>query len=220
MAPSSSPRPAEMSGSETSLPVTSDVASFTLQIDGQPLPDAYSAVSIDVWTGHGSPPKARIVMIHDDPATAIRLLAMDAAVEISLGYSGADTSVFTGKIYSQSLDIAADAKPSLTVEALDPVATSPAATGARSPALTLTYGRSVLGFHGEVEHAAANNRTTVRGTVRFPGSPLARPGDLIALGGFCHPFDGNVQVVAVHHHVAYGTWSTTVGFGSAPPGGR
>ena len=55
----------------------------------------------------------------------------------------------------------------------------------------------------------------IRGSVRFQGSALAKPGSMITLTGVGERFSGNVFVSAVHHDVRRGRWFTTVDFGLA-----
>ena len=53
----------------------------------------------------------------------------------------------------------------------------------------------------------------VRGTARFQGSSLARPGTTVTLSGMGERFDGDAYVTGVRHHLQEGRWLTTATFG-------
>ncbi len=56
----------------------------------------------------------------------------------------------------------------------------------------------------------------IRGTVRFQGSALARPGSMVTLAGLGERFNGNAWVAGVHHRLAEGLWITTLELGLSP----
>ena len=56
----------------------------------------------------------------------------------------------------------------------------------------------------------------VRGRLRFRGSALARPGQLLQVKGAGKRFGGNVWLSAVTHMIASGDWMTDAEFGLAP----
>ena len=58
--------------------------------------------------------------------------------------------------------------------------------------------------------------TKVRGHVRFQGSAMVAPGEIIELSGVGNRFSGNVFVSGVHHDIKSGEWVTRADFGVGP----
>lgn len=56
----------------------------------------------------------------------------------------------------------------------------------------------------------------VRGTMRFQGSALARPGAIVQVSGVGKRFDGDTYLSSVTHTIASGEWITQAEFGMAP----
>lgn len=56
----------------------------------------------------------------------------------------------------------------------------------------------------------------VRGSARFQGSALVKPGNMVTLSGLGDRFNGNAFVGAVRHLCRDGDWMTTVELGMAP----
>ena len=56
----------------------------------------------------------------------------------------------------------------------------------------------------------------IRGSVRFPGSALAKAGKTIELAKDGPRFNGTAYISGVHHHISEGAWTTTASFGLPP----
>jgi Rhs element Vgr protein len=56
----------------------------------------------------------------------------------------------------------------------------------------------------------------IRGTVRFQGSQLVKPGDLVDLKGMGERFNGRAFVAGVRHMLGEGDWHTTIQVGLPP----
>ena len=56
----------------------------------------------------------------------------------------------------------------------------------------------------------------IRGTVRFQGTEIVAPGDLIEIGGVGDRFNGTAYVSGVRHQIGRGDWETTVQLGLDP----
>ena len=56
----------------------------------------------------------------------------------------------------------------------------------------------------------------IRGSMRFQGSALVSPGDLMEVEGVGERFEGSIYVSTVHHDVSAGNWYTDVEFGLSP----
>lgn len=57
----------------------------------------------------------------------------------------------------------------------------------------------------------------IRGQVRFQGSALAQPGNMIQLGGLGDRFNGAAYISGVRHNITDNRWLTTVTFGLGYP---
>ncbi len=53
----------------------------------------------------------------------------------------------------------------------------------------------------------------IRGTAKFQGSDLAKPGKVIEVGGVGKRFNGNVFVSGIRHEIGEGNWFTEITFG-------
>jgi phage protein D len=101
------------------------VASFTIVANGKPLDPSVQVISIDVWTGVNKVPKARLVVSDGSaaeetfPISETEALIPGAALDVSIGYDGHDTAVFSGVIYRQGLDVTQNGPSRLVVEATD-----------------------------------------------------------------------------------------------------
>ncbi len=112
----SAPSPTQLAGSFVSIKIIAA---------GQPLNTSYQVLSVDIWTGVNKLPKARLVISDGTPNEATfpisetTALIPGASLEISLGYDGEETLVFSGVIYQQGLEISQNNPSTLIVEAAD-----------------------------------------------------------------------------------------------------
>jgi Rhs element Vgr protein len=110
------PSPETTAGSVVSLAITAN---------GQPLDSSYQVVSVDVWDGVNRLPKARLLISDGDPAAAdfpisdTPGLIPGKTLTIALGYDTQTTTVFSGVIYSQGLEVTQNGPSRLVVEATD-----------------------------------------------------------------------------------------------------
>lgn len=100
-------------------------ANWTISANGKALVAGIEVISIDVWLGVNKLPKARLVISDGSPAegdfpiSSGPSLIPGVSLEIALGYGGATTTVFSGIIYSQGLEISVNGASRLVVEATD-----------------------------------------------------------------------------------------------------
>ncbi len=110
------PSPTQLAGSDVSV---------SIMANGKALDTAYQVISIDVWTGVNKLPKARLVISDGSPwertfaISETTALIPGATLKISLGYDLNETSIFSGVIYRQGLDVSQDGPSRLIVEAAD-----------------------------------------------------------------------------------------------------
>ncbi|MCW2247936.1 Rhs element Vgr protein [Azospirillum fermentarium] len=123
------PSPVQLSGA---------LVSFTITANGSALDSSWQVVSIDVWHGVNKLPKARLVITDGDAATGTfpisesSTLIPGATLTIGLGYDGSETTVFSGIIYRQGLEIGENTASRLVVEATD-----------KAMAMTLARGNAI-----------------------------------------------------------------------------
>lgn len=110
------PSPTQLAGALVSIKITAD---------GQPLDSAYQVRSIDVWSGVNKLPQCRLVIADGSPSeetfpiSESPTLIPGKALTVALGYESEETSVFSGLIYRQGLEVAQEGPSSLVVEATD-----------------------------------------------------------------------------------------------------
>lgn len=108
-------------------PVTlaTSIASWTITCNGSALDSSIQVISIDVWTGVNRIPKARLVVSdgsaadQDFPISEGSSLIPGVTLTIALGYGGSETTVFTGVIHRQGLEVSINGPSRLVVEAAD-----------------------------------------------------------------------------------------------------
>lgn len=101
------------------------LVSVKILADGKELDSAYQVLSIDVWTGVNKLPQCRLVIADGSPTdetfpiSETPALIPGKALSVALGYGSGETSVFSGMIYRQGLQVSQDGPSSLVVEATD-----------------------------------------------------------------------------------------------------
>jgi Rhs element Vgr protein len=98
------------------------VASYTIKTDGQEFPPGYKVRSILVYNEVNKIPRAKIVLLDGDVSTQNFTLSNKdffkpgVAIEISLGYGGEVTNVFTGIVIRHSIRIKKSGESLLEIE--------------------------------------------------------------------------------------------------------
>lgn len=98
---------------------------FAITANGQPLNSSIQVVAIDVWTGVNKLPKVRLVVSDGSaadetfPISETSALIPGVSLTIALGYGSSQTTVFSGVIYRQGLDVTNNGPSRLVVEATD-----------------------------------------------------------------------------------------------------
>lgn len=121
---------------------TGDLVTFSIQVNGQAIPDVLSINSILVEKKVNRISTARIVVLDGDPATGTFEASSSATflpgntISIEAGYDNTNTVIFKGIITGQSIRISPYKGPSLEVEC-------------RDMAIKMTVGRKCLSFSAQ-----------------------------------------------------------------------
>lgn len=106
-------------------PTDTSLVTFTVKVAGAEIDGTIQVASIDTWTAVNKVPKARLVL-YDGSAPDSDFKLSDgktflpgAKVEISAGYHGQESTIFTGVIVKQGLEIDQAQSSRLTVEITD-----------------------------------------------------------------------------------------------------
>src|ERR1035438_5538272 len=100
--------------------------SFVMKVNGKPIDTVIPVHSVDTWTGVNLIPHARIVMYdgsaaqRDFPLSGSNVFLPGNRVEISAGYDGRVTPIFSGVIVKQEIEISQTESSRLVVHLTDP----------------------------------------------------------------------------------------------------
>ncbi|QNQ09714.1 type VI secretion system tip protein VgrG [Sphingomonas alpina] len=143
----SAPSPLQLAGS---------LVSYTIATNGQPIDSAWQVISIDIWAGVNTLPRARITIADGNAAEAAfaiseaSTLIPGTTLAITLGYDETGTQVFSGIIDRQGLEQGLDGSSLLIIEASD-------------PALAMTLARRNAVFEGMTDSAVIERLITATG---------------------------------------------------------
>ncbi|NIQ03219.1 MAG: Rhs element Vgr protein, partial [Nitrospinaceae bacterium] len=108
-----------------SAPQNSDLTTFTLKVEGQPLPDTYRISSIDISREFGRIASASIVLLDGDSSkqtfevSSEEHLVPGKSIEIFGGYSSDENLMFKGTIVTQNIKMRKPGESYLYVECRD-----------------------------------------------------------------------------------------------------
>jgi Rhs element Vgr protein len=103
------------------------LTTFTVKADGEPLPQTYGIVSIEIRRELNRVPKATIVLLDGDPSAQTFAVSEEEAlvpgveVEILGGYSSEETTLFKGVVTRHRVEVHRRGGSHLIVELRDPV---------------------------------------------------------------------------------------------------
>lgn len=104
---------------------TGSVVDYQIKINGSPADSSLQVRSILVWTGVNKLPKAKLAISDGSAATESFAISESSAfvpgntIEIQIGYDSALTTVFSGIIYRQGVEVSQNGISTLLVEATD-----------------------------------------------------------------------------------------------------
>jgi len=102
-----------------------DTTTFVVKVNGKPLDTTTQVVSIDTWVGVSRIPRARLVIFdgsaaeQDFPLSNSKTFLPGNKVDISAGYSGRVTPIFSGVIVKQGIEISQSESSRLVVHLAD-----------------------------------------------------------------------------------------------------
>jgi len=103
----------------------SDLSSFTLLMDGEPVSATFQVVSLTVTRQANHIPNARVVLLDGDlasgdfPAAGGDVFTPGKEIEIKIGYHGDESTLFKGLVLRQSLKARASRPSTLSLECRD-----------------------------------------------------------------------------------------------------
>ncbi len=184
----------------------SEIVSFALAINGTAMDDTIQILSIHVHVRVNEKGTATLI-IADGGIDGFTVSEMPAfkpgnTIQISLGYSGNNTTVFTGEIDTQH--VVASNTGKLVITCSDNTIVQQAAS-IPDPSLQLTYGDNIYSFNLSVNNAGA-----IEGSVNFQGSNLAVPNAGVSLGGINAIYNKTLLMTGVKHTVERGNWLSEI----------
>jgi Rhs element Vgr protein len=99
---------------------------FTIKVNGSAIPSTTQVVSVDTWVSVNRIPRARVVIYDgsaaeaDFPASASPTFLPGNKIEIAAGYVGQVTTIFSGVIVKQGIEVTQTEASRLVVQAADP----------------------------------------------------------------------------------------------------
>jgi Rhs element Vgr protein len=143
----SAPSPALLATSLPAMSITSN---------GKALDSTIQVVAVDIWNGVNRLPKARLVVSdgsaasQDFPISETSTLIPGATIVIAMGYGSSLTTVFSGVVYRQGLEVSANGPSRLVVEATD-------------QAMVMTLSRSNASFQNQTDSQVCRKIITAAG---------------------------------------------------------
>lgn len=218
-------RQEQVSTPQSPLTGAGSVVRFAIFSNGKEIDSAWQVISTDTYTETGKIPGAQIRLLDGSPDTGsfpisdADAFAPGSSIEIKMGYGSYTTTVFTGKVATQSLQVSPANGPVLYINCLadKPVVCTPDLTA--QPVLSVTYGVSLLDM--DVTTCAANTLPPsappdfahIEGSLSFQGSALPIPGNLLQIANTGKRFNGKAYIRGVKHTVQDGDWLTEVQLG-------
>lgn len=98
---------------------------YTITVNGSPLDTSIQVVSIEIWSGVNKLPRARLVISdgsaadEDFPISDGTSLIPGVTLAIAMGYGSSTSTVFSGVIHRQGLEVTRNGPSRLIVEATD-----------------------------------------------------------------------------------------------------
>lgn len=107
------------------LQISGSLNSFVIKSNGATIDGTIQVASVQVWTEVNRQPRARLVIYdgsaaeQDFPVSASGTFVPGAKLEIAAGYDTTNTTIFSGMVSKQSIEITEEGSPRLVVEATD-----------------------------------------------------------------------------------------------------
>jgi len=191
----------------------SDVVSFTILINGNPLSDMASVRSIHCLSHMDGTTSALVRILANDAPPAVDTgladsFALDSNIKVEAGYNDLNKPIFEGKVTSQHLVLEHESGAIFEIECTGTIVPH---TKNAEPVFKLINGENTFSYqrtwdgNGDSLHAP--------GQASFTGTTLVMPGNTIAFEGFGAHFDATALVTTVQQDLEAGSWITSVGLG-------
>ena len=105
---------------------TDGVVTFTILVEGSAIPAPGDVISIDIWQEINRIPRAKITILDGNAAEQTFSISEEdwfvpgKAIEIQVGYSSNETTVFSGIVTKQAIKVRPGGSSFLTVDCADP----------------------------------------------------------------------------------------------------
>ncbi len=198
----------------------SQLVSFTIAVNAQPLPDAIRCLSMELQLSAYGQASASLVLDSALVPSTQKLLLPGSAIELGLGPGGLNQLRLSGRILSLRLRLQPNQPPTLELQCQIEQVLYPGASAqaeqpeqAAQPELVLVMGESLLAADLTLQSLPGEPVQSdfgVSGQVQCAGSIAAQPGGLLVLRGCGRRFDGAHRIGQVTHHISEGRWLTEV----------
>lgn len=192
----------------------SQLVSFTIAVNAQPLPDAIRCLSMELQLSAYGQASASLVLDSALVPSTQKLVLPGSAIELGLGPGGLNQLRLSGRILSLRLRLQPNLPPTLELQCqIEQVLHPSASEQSEQPELVLVMGESLLAADLTLQSLPgepAQSEFSVSGQVQCAGSITAQPGGLLVLRGCGRRFDGAHRIGQVTHHISEGRWLTEV----------
>lgn len=192
----------------------SQLVSFTIAVNAQPLPDAIRCLSMELQLSADGQASASLVLDTALVPSTQKLLLPGSAIALGLGPGGLNQLRLSGRILSLRLRLQPNLPPTLELQCqIEQVLHPSASEQSEQPALLLVMGESLLAADLTLQSLPGEpvqSEFSVSGQVQCAGSIAAQPGGLLVLRGCGRRFDGAHRIGQVTHHISEGCWLTEV----------
>lgn len=192
----------------------SQLVSFTIAVNAQPLPDAIRCLSMELQLSADGQASASLVLDTALVPSTQKLLLPGSAIALGLGPGGLNQLRLSGRILSLRLRLQLNQPPKLELQCqIEQVLHPSASEQSEQPALLLVMGESLLAADLTLQSLPGEpvqSEFSVSGQVQCAGSIAAQPGGLLVLRGCGRRFDGAHRIGQVTHHISEGCWLTEV----------
>ncbi|MBR7779821.1 hypothetical protein [Undibacterium rugosum] len=189
----------------------SQLVSFTIAVNAQPLPEAIRCLTIELQLQADGRASASLVLDSALVPLTQKLLLPGSAIELGLGPGGLNQLRLSGQILSLRLRLQPNLPPTLELQCQIAQVLYPGAS--EQSELVLIMGESLLAADLTLQlrpGEPAQSEFSVSGQVQCSGSIAAQPGGLLVLRGCGRRFDGAHRIGQVTHHISEGRWLTEV----------
>jgi hypothetical protein len=180
----------------------SQVLTFTLCVDDQPIADEVFVATIEVMSTIDTPPVAQVSILNGISTSTQSIFRNGSLLSISAGYDRCENRLFEGKLIAQHITSNQSEGDMLRLECqADP--SHHQLNPAPEPVLDLNYAKDLK----EMD-LCLQKENHVSGIIFFKGSSFAIPKSPLKLNGINTQFNVVYSIEKVHHRLGDGEWTT------------